>query len=123
MNFIEPDGRFVPELTQPAIPAIVNSVLVAHPIDLARMNTMALFSRRELRGYLDIGTFADREPDLLLSAVHLIKALKTINERHLLMALASPPEDVLGSIPDEILAALTSFVNKAFQSISKRGEE
>ena len=120
MNFIEPDERFAPELSEPPIPAIDNGALIAHPIDLARMKTMALFSRSALRDYLDVGVFAEREPTVLLKAIDLIKSSKTINERLLVMALASPPENVLDDIPIEIQTALTNFAEKAFKRISKK---
>ena len=118
VNFVEPDGRFVPELMHPAIPAVDNGTFIAHPIDLARMKTMAMFSRRELRDYLDVGIFAEREPTLLLQAIDLIRNSKTINERPLVMALVSPPAGVLDEIPDHIQTTLNKFVATAFAWIS-----
>ena len=118
MNFVEPDGRFLPMLTQPAIPASDNGVLVANPIDLARMKTMALFSRREIRDYLDVGTFAEREPEILMQAMELIRKSKTINDRPLMMALTSPPDNILAAIPPSTQSVLTEFAGKFFYRIT-----
>ena len=119
MNFIEPEERFAPELSQAPVPAVDNGALIAHPIDLARMKTMALFSRGALRDYLDVGIFAEREPAILIQAVDLIRKSKTINERNLLMALTSPPDKILDDIPDVTQDALTKFSNRAFKFISE----
>ena len=73
VNFVKPDGRFLPELIQPALPANDNGVLVARPLDMARMKTVALFSRRELRDYIDVAIFAEQEPLILLQAVDPIR--------------------------------------------------
>ena len=120
MNFVETDDLFLPKLTQPAIPASDNGVLVAHLIDLARMKMLALFSRRELRDYLDVGTFAAREPAILTQALDLITESKTVSDRTLIMALASPPDNILDSIPTETQNALFEFSSKVFHRIENR---
>lgn len=109
MNFIEPDLTFNAEVMLDPIPASDNGVFVAHPIDLARMKTLALYSRKAARDYLDFAAFAEHAPNELLEALKTIAETGVVSYEKLALALMSPPHDVSADIPAEAFEKIVRF--------------